>query len=284
MNRSIRLLRESLGQPRPLVMGVLNVTPDSFSDGGRFRNADAAIEQAERMAADGADIIDIGGESTRPGAEDVALDEERQRVLPVLEALAGRVSTPLSVDTSKPALMAEAVAAGAALVNDVRALHEPGAVEAVASTDALVCLMHMQGQPRTMQQAPHYDDVVREVGDFLDARVQSCVAAGIARERLVLDPGFGFGKTLAHNLTLLKHLDGLQGRLQLPLLVGMSRKRMIGTILGGAPAEARLHGSVAVAVMSADRGARIVRAHDVRPTREALEVVAAVHGADHAQG
>jgi len=276
MTEGTRRLRERLAQARPLVMGVLNVTPDSFSDGGRFLDPESAIEQAERMAVEGADIIDIGGESTRPGAEDVTLDEERRRVLPVLEALAGRVPVPLSIDTSKPDLMREAVGAGAALVNDVRALREHGAPEAVAPLDALVCLMHMQGQPRTMQEAPHYEDVVREVGDFLQERADACFAAGIARDRLLLDPGFGFGKTLAHNLLLLEHLGDLVRRLQAPVLVGMSRKRMIGTILGGASSDERLYGSIAVAVIAADRGARIVRAHDVRATREALDVVAAM--------
>jgi len=261
-------------------MGVLNVTPDSFSDGGYFAAPDRAIAQAERMAEEGADIIDIGGESTRPGARDVPVDEERRRVLPVLETLADRVPVPLSVDTSKPDLMREAVAAGAALVNDVRALRGPGAVEAVAGLDVAVCLMHMQGEPRTMQSNPHYNDVTREVGDFLEQRVRACTDAGIARERIVVDPGFGFGKTLAHNLSLLKHLEELTQRLGLPLLVGMSRKRMIGTVLGDVPAEERLHGSVAVATMAVERGARIVRAHDVRATRDGCLLAAAVREAE----
>lgn len=261
---------------RPLVMGVLNVTPDSFSDGGRFFDPDAAVAQAERMVAEGADILDIGGESTRPGAEDVPLDEERRRVLPLIEALAQRLPVPVSIDTSKPELMGEAVAAGAALVNDVRALAAPGALEAVAALEVPVCVMHMQGEPRSMQSDPRYDDVVTEVGDFLEARVRACVEAGIERDRIIVDPGFGFGKTTTHNMTLLHRLDRLVERLGLPLLVGFSRKRSIGEILGGRPADERLHGSVAVAVLAAERGARIVRTHDVGPTSDALAVTRAM--------
>lgn len=276
MSEGTRMLRARLASPGPLVMGVLNVTPDSFSDGGRFFDADTAMAHAERMGAEGADILDIGGESTRPGAEAVDLDEERRRVLPLVEALAARLAVPISIDTSKPELMAEAVAAGAALVNDVRALAAPGALEAVAALDVPVCVMHMQGEPRTMQSEPRYDDVVTEVGDFLEARVRACLEAGIGRERIIVDPGFGFGKTTAHNMTLLRHLDRLVERLGLPLLVGFSRKRSIGEVLGGVPADARLHGSLAVAVLAAERGARIVRTHDVGPTREALAVTRAV--------
>ena len=266
--RAAETLRARLAEPQPLVMGVLNVTPDSFSDGGRYLDFDAALAQAEALAEAGADVIDVGGESTRPGAEAVPLEEERQRVMPLVEALAPRLSVPLSVDTSKPELMA-----GAALINDVRALRAPGAIEALADADCLICLMHMQGEPRSMQTAPHYEDVVAEVGDFLVQRVEACVQGGIARERLLVDPGFGFGKTLAHNLVLLGGLEELVRRLQLPLLAGMSRKRMIGTILGGRPADERLYGSVAVAVLAAERGARILRVHDVAPTRDALAVV-----------
>ena len=280
MSEGTRLLHQRLASGRPLVMGVLNATPDSFSDGGRFFAADAAVARAERMVEEGADIVDIGGESTRPGADEVPLDEERRRVLPLVEALARRLPVPVSVDTSKPELMSEAVAAGAALVNDVRALQAPGAVEAVAALDVPVCLMHMQGAPRTMQADPRYDDVVREVAEFLEARVRLCTDAGIARERIVVDPGFGFGKTTAHNLTLLKHLDRIAGRLELPVLVGFSRKRSIGEILGGVPAEERLYGSLAVAVLAAERGARVLRVHDVAATREVLAVTAATMGAD----
>lgn len=280
MGNPIERLGRRLAEPAPLVMGVLNVTPDSFADGGRFTDPYAAVARAEAMAAAGADLIDIGGESTRPGAEAVSLEEERRRVLPLLEAFAGRVQVPLSIDTSKPELMAEAMAAGVALVNDVRALRADGAIEAVRSGDAFACVMHMQGQPRTMQQSPHYDDVVAEVGDFLAERVEACAAGGIARERLLVDPGFGFGKSLEHNLTLLRRLDVLVQRLELPLLAGLSRKRMIGTLLGGVAADERLYGSLATAVMAADRGARILRVHDVRPTVEALTVLAAVHGTE----
>lgn len=281
MSEGIRVLRQRLATGAPLVMGVLNVTPDSFSDGGRFFSPDEALAQAERMAAEGADIIDIGGESTRPGAEEVPLDEERRRVLPLVESLAQRLPTPLSIDTSKPALMSEAVAAGAAMVNDVRALRAPGALETVATLEEVpVCLMHMQGEPRTMQAEPRYDDVVREVGDFLAARVQACLDAGIARERLIVDPGFGFGKTSAHNLALLKHLDELVVRLEAPVLVGMSRKRTLGELLDGAPPDERVHASVAFAVMAVERGARIVRVHDVGPTREAFALVAALAQAE----
>ncbi len=276
-NEGLLALRQRLARPEPLVMGVLNVTPDSFSDGGRYYGVDDAVAQAERMVAEGADIIDVGGESTRPGAEDVDLDEERRRVLPVVEALGQRVSVPLSVDTSKPEIMSEAVAAGAALINDVRGLRAPGAVEALAAIDVFVCLMHMKGEPRTMQDEPYYDDVVREVGDFLQERVTACTQAGMARERIVVDPGFGFAKNTEHNLTLLKHLDELIARFpDLPMLVGMSRKRTVGAILGDVPTEERLHGSVAVALMAAERGARIVRVHDVRPTKDALAIATAV--------
>lgn len=261
------------------MMGVLNVTPDSFSDGGHYLEADAAVAQAERMVAAGADIVDVGGESTRPGAEPVSLEVERQRVLPPLEALADRVEIPLSVDTSKPELMREAIAAGAAMINDVRGLTAPGAAEAVAHGGALACVMHMQGEPGDMQQDPRYGDVVTEVGDFLEARIGACVEAGIPRERLVVDPGFGFGKTLAHNLSLLRHLDRLVERLGCPLLAGMSRKRMIGSLLGGVGADERLYGSLAAAVMAAERGARILRVHDVRATSEALTVFHAVRDA-----
>lgn len=268
-------LRQRLAHPAPLVMGVLNVTPDSFSDGGRYKDVDAAVARAQQMAEEGAELIDIGGESTRPGAEAVPLDEERRRVLPLLEALTERVAVPLSIDTSKPEIMTEAGAAGVALVNDVRALQAPGALSAAAALDASVCLMHMQGEPRSMQTSPHYDDVVREVGDFLEERIAACTDAGIERARIVVDPGFGFGKTLDHNLSLLRHLATLVGRLDLPLLAGMSRKRMIGTLTGGMPAGERLYGSLAAAVLAAERGARVLRVHDVRPTVEALAIVQA---------
>lgn len=258
----------------PQVMGILNITPDSFSDGGDFFSPAAAQEQARRMVQEGAAIIDVGGESTRPGAEPVGVEQELDRVIPVIEAIAAELPVPISVDTSKPEVMRAAVAAGAGLINDVLALQVPGALEAAADLGVPVCLMHMQGKPRTMQQSPSYLDVVQEVRAFLLERVEVCVAAGIPRERLVLDPGFGFGKTLAHNLTLLKHLDELCD-VGLPLLVGISRKSMIGTLLD-APVEERLYGSLAAAVLAVERGASIVRTHDVKATVEALKVAAAV--------
>ncbi len=275
MDNAAARLRKRLARPEPLVMGVLNVTPDSFSDGGRYTDIEAALDRAQQMVEEGAELIDIGGESTRPGAEAVPLDEERRRVLPLLEALTERLSVPLSIDTSKPAIMTEAGAAGVALINDVRALQGPGALAAAAPLEASVCVMHMQGEPRSMQASPHYDDVVCEVGDFLEERVAECIDAGIGRERIVVDPGFGFGKTLEHNLSLLRHLGTLVTRLDLPLLAGMSRKRMIGTLTGGVPADQRLYGSLAAAVLAAERGARVLRVHDVRPTVEALAVVQA---------
>ena len=282
MTDGISRLRALLGERRPLVMGSFNLTPDSFHDGGRYTDTAVALEHARRLADEGADILDIGGESTRPGATEVPLDEERRRVLPLLERVVDELGVPVSVDTSKPELMREAMAAGAAMINDVRALRTSGALEAVASGSTFVCVMHMQGAPRTMQQSPHYDDVVREVGDFLAERIAACTATGIDPARIVVDPGFGFGKTLKHNLTLLKHLGRLVERFEQPLLVGMSRKRMIGQILGDVPTEDRLCGSLAVAVMAVERGARIVRTHDVRETREALALAAAVGDVDHA--
>ena len=258
---------------RPAVMGVLNVTPDSFSDGGRYLDADAALAQAERMAAEGAAIIDIGGESTRPGAAAVAGEEELRRVLPVLERVAARLPVLLSVDTSNPEVIRGASAAGAHLVNDVRALRSPGALEAVAGSALGVCLMHMQGEPASMQANPRYDDVVEEVKTFLAERVQTCIAAGIARERLCIDPGFGFGKLLAHNLQLLRDLAQFE-RLGLPLAVGLSRKSMV-TALGGRSHE-RLAGSLALATIAVLQGAQIVRAHDVAATVDAVRVADAV--------
>ena len=258
----------------PVVMGVLNVTPDSFSDGGRFFDLPAALAQAERLAEEGAAIIDVGGESTRPGAAPVTVEEEMRRVVPVVERLAGSLVVPVSVDTRTPAVMREVLAAGASMINDVTALRAPGALEAVAASGAAVCLLHMQGEPRTMQNEPHYDDVLGEVREFLRERVAVCVAAGIARTRLVIDPGFGFGKTLEHNLELLRDLPTLAAE-GLPVLAGLSRKRMIGTLTGRGEGD-RLAGSVALAVMAALNGASIVRAHDVRETVEALRIVAAV--------
>jgi dihydropteroate synthase len=262
---------------RPRVMGVLNVTPDSFSDGGDFLSPDAALHRAERMVEEGAAVIDIGGESTRPGAPPVSAEEEISRVVPVIAAVVRWAPIPVSVDTSKPEVMRAAVDAGAGLINDVWALRRPGALETAAACAVPVCLMHMQGEPGTMQQAPAYADVVAEVAAFLAARVDACVAAGIPRGRVLLDPGFGFGKTLAHNLALLAGLRELS-LLGLPVLVGLSRKSLLGALTGRAVGE-RLAGSLAAAVLAVERGARLVRAHDVAATVDALRVVWAVRGA-----
>ncbi|HET9403373.1 MAG TPA: dihydropteroate synthase [Burkholderiales bacterium] len=258
---------------RPLVMGVVNVTPDSFSDGGLHADAEQAVTHARRLIDEGADILDIGGESTRPGAAPVGLDEERRRVLPVLEALTGG-KVPVSVDTRKPGLMREAIDAGAAMINDVTALSAPGALEAVAKTPVAVCLMHMQGDPGTMQTNPSYQDVVREVRDYLAGRIAAAERAGIARERIVVDPGFGFGKTAEHNLALLRALAEFR-QLGVVLLAGLSRKAMLGKLTGREPAE-RIHGSVAAALVAVQNGAHIVRVHDVAATRDALAVWQAV--------
>ncbi|WP_260294998.1 dihydropteroate synthase [Sedimenticola hydrogenitrophicus] len=260
---------------RPRVMGILNITPDSFSDGGDFISRDAALERARAMVAEGADILDIGGESTRPGARAVSAQEELDRVIPVIQAIAAELAVPVSVDTNKAAVMREAVAAGAGMINDVMALQDEGALAAAAAVNVPVCLMHMQGLPRTMQQNPQYQDVVAEVMAFLQARVEACQAAGIRRSRLLLDPGFGFGKTLRHNLLLLRHLDRFN-ELQLPLLVGISRKSMIGAVLGDAPVDQRLSGGLACAVMAVERGAAIIRTHDVKATADALCMAHAV--------
>ena len=254
-------------------MGVVNVTPDSFSDGGQFATTSAAVAHARRLVDEGADIIDIGGESTRPGALSVSLDEERKRVLPVLDKLAG-TSAPISIDTQKPELMREALAAGASMINDVNALLAPEALEAVASTDAALCVMHKQGTPADMQRHPQYEDVVREVFAFLTARVQALRAAGVAGVRMVIDPGFGFGKTLEHNLALLRNLS-LFLEVDATLLVGLSRKSMLARITGS---EERLPASIAAALLAVQNGAHIVRVHDVAATRDALRVLAAVQG------
>jgi dihydropteroate synthase len=254
----------------PAVMGILNVTADSFSDGGRFRTFDAAVAHGADLVAQGAAIIDVGGESTRPGAEPVSLQEELDRVVPVIEALSRRLDVLLSVDTLKPEVMREAAMAGAGLINDVQALSAPGAVEAAAASGAAICLMHMQGTPRTMQENPHYDDVVSEVAAFLRDRLAACMAAGIDPERLCIDPGFGFGKTVQHNLQLLAGLPRIAagGR---PVLVGLSRKSMLGKLTGRA-VDQRLAGSVALATIATLHGARIVRAHDVAATVDAVKV------------
>lgn len=267
--------RHTLNLSHPVVMGVLNRTPDSFSDGGEFTDFDLALQHAEQMARDGAAIIDVGGESTRPRAQAVSVAQELERVVPLIERLAAELDVPISVDTGKPEVMRAAVAAGASMINDVYALRQPGALEAARACGVPVCLMHMQGEPRSMQEAPHYLDVVAEVGEFLQARVDACLQAGIARERLLIDPGFGFGKTLEHNLELLRGLRTLciSG---LPLVVGLSRKSSIGKLLGGAPAGERLYGSIAAAVIAVMNGAKVIRAHDVKPTVEALRIASAV--------
>jgi dihydropteroate synthase len=271
--RWLRAGRFTLPLDRPLIMGVVNVTPDSFSDGGQWLDHHRAAVHARTLVEEGADILDIGGESTRPGATPVAQSEELERVLPVLDALAG-VEVPLSVDTWKPAVMREALAHGASMINDINALQAPGALEAVRESGCAVCLMHKQGDPQTMQLAPRYDDVLAEVAAFLDGRVRACLEAGIARERLVIDPGFGFGKTRAHNLALFKGLRSLAGS-GVPLLVGLSRKSVLGKITGR-QVEERLAASVAAALLAVQRGAAILRVHDVAATCDALRVLDAV--------
>ena len=254
----------------PLVMGIVNVTPDSFSDGGQHMTAESAIRHGEWLIAEGADILDVGGESTRPGAPEVSIETELARVLPVIQALVA-AGHCVSIDTRKPELMRAAIAAGAAIVNDVMALREPGAIEVCAESDVGVVLMHMQGQPGTMQAAPSYADVVVEVGEFLLSRALACEVAGIAGERIALDPGFGFGKTLEHNLELTQQLDRLVA-LGYPVLAGWSRKGTLGTLTGRTVAAERVHASVAAAIVCAARGARIVRVHDVAATADALKV------------
>lgn len=261
---------------RPLIMGIVNVTPDSFSDGGRYATLPTALAHARALLEEGADILDIGGESTRPGAPPVPLDEERRRVLPVIEALAD-CGVPVSIDTQKPELMKEAIAAGAGMVNDVNALSAPGALEAVAPTSAAVCLMHKKGDSRTMQDDPRYEDVVREVRAFLSERLEAAERAGIARERLVIDPGFGFGKTIEHNLALLRHLREM-AVLGVPVLAGLSRKTTLGKITGRGTDE-RVYAGIAAALIAVQNGASIVRVHDVAATRDALAVWNAVDAA-----
>jgi dihydropteroate synthase len=267
--------RFKLSLERPLIMGVVNVTPDSFSDGGHHFDAGRAIEHARRLIEEGADLLDIGGESTRPGAAPVDLAEERRRVLPVLKALAGG-KVPVSVDTRKPELMREATAVGADMVNDVGALAAPGALAAVAASPAAVCLMHMRGEPGTMQANPSYRDVVREVRDYLSGRVAEAERAGIPRDRIVADPGFGFGKNFEHNLALLRSFSDLRA-LGVALLAGLSRKAMLGQITGREVGD-RVHASIAAALIAVQNGAHIVRVHDVAATRDALAVWRAVAG------
>ena len=263
---------------RPHVMGILNVTPDSFSDGGRFSQRDAALRHAEAMLRAGASLIDVGGESTRPGARAVSSVEELERVAPVVEAIAAELDVIISVDTSTPAVMRETARLGAGLINDVRSLQRDGALDAAADSGLPVCLMHMRGEPTTMQQNPQYADVLAEVRDFLAERIAACATAGIAVERLILDPGFGFAKTLEHNLSLFKHMEALHG-LGRPLLVGVSRKSMIGKVLGH-EVGGRLYGSLGLAALAITKGAHILRVHDVAETVDVVRMLAAVEAAD----
>lgn len=256
---------------RPHVMGILNVTPDSFSDGGQFNSLEKALQQAERMIKAGVSIIDIGGESTRPGAPEVTLEDELSRVIPAIKAIRANFDVWISIDTSKAEVMRQAVEAGADLINDVRALQEPGALEAAAQAQVPVCLMHMKGQPRTMQANPSYDDVFTDVEDFLKERVGACESVGIPKEQLILDPGFGFGKTIEHNYHLLAHLEKFH-TLGLPILAGISRKSMIFKLLDKAPADCMV-GSVTCATIAAMKGAQIIRVHDVEDTLEAMKII-----------
>jgi len=270
--------RRFLDLSRPQVMGILNVTPDSFSDGGRYGQRDAALRHAEAMLQAGATLIDVGGESTRPGARAVSSVEELERVAPVVEAIARELDVIISVDTSTPAVIRETARLGAGLINDVRSLQRDGALDAVADSGLPVCLMHMRGEPTTMQQNPQYPDVVAEVREFLLERLTACAAVGIGAERVILDPGFGFAKTLEHNLSLFKHLQSLHvlGR---PLLVGVSRKSMIGKVLGHEVGE-RLYGSLALAALALSKGAHILRVHDVAQTVDVVRMIAAVDAAE----
>ena len=260
------------------VMGILNATPDSFSDGGRYSQLDAALRHAEAMVQAGATLIDVGGESTRPGARPVSASEEVERVAPLVEVITRELDVIISVDTSTPEVMLATAGLGAGLINDVRALQRPGALEAAASTGLPVCLMHMLGEPGTMQNDPHYDDLVGEVCAFLAERMKQCVAVGIGQQQIILDPGFGFAKTLEHNLSLFKHMEALHA-LGRPLLVGVSRKSMIGAVLGR-PVDQRLSGGLALAVLAMAKGARILRVHDVAETADVVRMIAAVEAAE----
>ena len=260
---------------QPCIMGILNLTPDSFSDGGLFINKEKALSHVRQMIEDGATIIDVGGESTRPGASEVSAEEECNRVIPLIKAIRRISDIPISIDTSKTEVMQQAIETGASMINDVNALRAKGAVELVAKLNVPVCIMHMQGQPRTMQHTPNYNDVVREVKEFLQQRIEVCLKAGIKKENIIIDPGFGFGKTLEHNLSLFKHLEEFT-QLGVPLLVGVSRKSMIGAVLNDAPADERLHGSVTLAALAAWMNTNILRVHDVKATSDALKLCMAV--------
>jgi len=266
---------ETLDLNQPRIMGILNLTPDSFSDGGLFLNKDKALMHVNQMLHDGADIIDVGGESTRPGAAEVSIDEECSRVIPLIKAIREISDVPISIDTSKPEVMQQAVNAGASLINDVNALREKGAVELAAKLNVPVCIMHMKGLPRTMQENPQYENVVAEVKEFLQERIQTCIQAGIEKNNIIIDPGFGFGKTVEHNFTLFHHIEKFLA-LDVALLVGVSRKSMIGAVLNNAPADQRLHGSVALATLAAWLNTHILRVHDVKATADALKLCQAV--------
>lgn len=257
---------------RPNVMGILNVTPDSFSDGGQFNKPESAVRHVMKMVEDGVDIVDVGGESTRPGAAIVSIQEELDRTIPVIEAIRQESPVALSIDTSQPAVITEAAKAGVDLVNDVRALQIDGAVEAAAKTGLPVCLMHMQGQPENMQDNPSYDDVLQDIKEFFRLRIDACINGGIQSQQILLDPGFGFGKALEHNYRLLGSLQDLN-KLKLPLLVGMSRKRMIAQVLNDCEPGERLFGSLAAAVLAVEKGAKVIRVHDVKATVDAMQVV-----------
>lgn len=274
MNRILNLLSEN----RPLVMGILNTTPDSFSDGGQFDSLSTAVDHVRQMIDEGADIIDIGGESTRPGAQPVSVEAELARVIPVISAIRQFSDIAISIDTSKPEVMQQAVEAGADMVNDVNALQAEGALAVCVQMDIPVCVMHMQGEPRTMQNNPHYDDVVQDIKNFLQRRIDDCAAAGIRREHIILDPGFGFGKTLEQNYSLLKHLDDFLS-LGCPLLTGISRKSMIGMVLD-ADVEQRLAGSLSAVVLAWSKGSRIFRVHDVKATVDALKICTTMSAAE----
>ncbi|NLD15471.1 MAG: dihydropteroate synthase [Gammaproteobacteria bacterium] len=270
--------RHSLDLSTPHVMGIINITPDSFSDGGRYNNLDDALRRAEAMLGAGASLLDVGGESTRPGAQTVTVQQELERVAPLVERLVTEFGALVSVDTSTPQVMTEAARLGAALINDVRSLQREGALAAAAATGLPVCLMHMKGEPQTMQDAPSYQDVAAEVAEFLQQRISACEQAGIARERLLIDPGFGFAKNLDHNLELFQRMPQLVQQLDLPLLVGVSRKTMIGQVLGR-PVDERLYGSLALALMALERGASIIRVHDVDETIQVMKLFNAVQTA-----
>jgi dihydropteroate synthase len=278
MISSLDCAGKSLDLTRTQVMGVLNVTPDSFSDGGLFVSVPEAIIQARQMVHEGALLIDVGGESTRPGAVAVSVQEELDRVIPVIEAIHKELDVIVSIDTSKPEVMEQAVSAGAGLINDVRALREPGAVEAATETGVPVCLMHILGEPRSMQENPHYDDVVKTIKKFLHDRIECCKEAGIPENKILIDPGFGFGKTVDHNLTLIKELAEFS-KLDKPVLMGVSRKSTIGK-LTGKPVNQRLYGSIALTVLCCQAGAKIIRAHDVGATVDAINITTAVMNAD----